>query len=182
MEYESFKEAQEMAYRRKFTEASYQKMLKEGRGKGDFEQYKPWIFVPNVSSIGWKNRVPGVKIDRQHQLLSQLEHDYFHMAEFCPFVIDIKEQYPLPRGNTKLIAETLGITHPYDSSTGVKTVLTTDSLFTKKIGDRVFNLARTVKQATDLENYRVIEKFEIERRYWKDQNNRQFGVKCLFRN
>ena len=143
-------------------------MLKEGRGQGEFEQYMPWIFVRNVSSIGWKNRVPGVKIDRQHHLLSRLEHDYFHMAEFCPTVIDIKEQYPLPRGNTNLIAETLGISHPYDSQTGVKTVLTTDFLLTMKIGNKVFNLARTIKQAKDLENYRVIEKFEIERRYWKE--------------
>ena len=159
-----------MTYLRKFTEKSYQKMLKEKRGQGELEQYTPWIFASNVSSIGWKDRVFGVKIAREHHMLSQLESDYFHMAEFCPFVIDIREQYPLPRGNTSLIAETLGITHPFDSSTGVKTVLTTDFLFTMKIRDKVFNLARTVKQAIDLENYRVIEKFEIERRYWKDQN------------
>lgn len=159
-----------MAYVRKFTEETYNKMMKEGRGQGEFEKYKPWILVPNVRSKGWKDRELGKKIAREHHFLSQLESDYFYMAEFCPHVIDIREQYPLlPRGRTSLIAETVGITHPRDTSTGVKTPVTTDFLLTMKINRQVFYLARTIKQVVDLEDYRVIEKFEIERRYWRDQ-------------
>lgn len=63
---------------------------------------------------------------------------------------------------TKLIAEKLGIEHPKDPKTGVDIVMTTDFVITYK--DKEF--ASTVKQSKELENDRILEKFEIERIYW----------------
>lgn len=165
-----------MAYVKKITEEAIEKWIKDGVGQGEFENYKPWLLVPNVRTNSWKGRIRGVKIKREHQLLSNNEKKLFYIAEFCPCVIDIREQYPLlPRGKTSLIAEQIGVRHPIDIYTGVKIVLTTDFLFTLKFGERIVHIARTVKPVKELQKERVIEKFEIERRYWKE-NGVSWGI------
>lgn len=62
-----------------------------------------------------------------------------------------------------MIAEKLGVKHPEDPKTGTPIVMTTDFLITYK--DKEY--ARTVKPAAELENDRMIAKFEIERIYWE---------------
>lgn len=159
-----------MAYEKKITEEALDKWIKDGVGQGEFENYKPWLLVPNVPTNSWKCRIRGVKIEREHQLLSNNETMLFYIAEFCPNVIDIREQYPLlPRGQTRLIADRIGVKHPIDKDTGVKIVLTTDFLFTLKYGEKFVYIARTVKPVEQLKKERVIEKFEIERRYWYEK-------------
>ena len=96
-------------------------------------------------------------------MFSDLETGYFYILEWSPFVTDIKEQYPLlPIEETLQIAEDLGIQHPHELDSKVPKVMTTDFLITTPDGLR----ARTTKYAQDLESYRTIEKFEIERVYW----------------
>src|SRR5690606_22962797 len=48
-------------------------------------------------------------------------------------------------------------------------VMTTDFFLTVKESGKVSYLARTIKQRNDLNDRRVIEKFEIERMYWEKQ-------------
>lgn len=151
---------------REVTLKKIQKWIKEGRGQGEGEHYKPWLTIQDVPSIGLATRKMGRTCKRQYQLMSNLERDYFYLLDFSDVVTDIREQYPLlPIDETLLIAEQMGIPHPSDPKTGEPIVMTTDFLITAN----KINMARTVKPLNELNNDRIIEKFEIERRYWKDR-------------
>nr|WP_244648348.1 TnsA endonuclease N-terminal domain-containing protein [Ruminiclostridium herbifermentans] len=64
-----------------------------------------------------------------------------------------------------VISDELGIEHPKDPVTGENIIMTTDFLITIEKNDQLLQLARTLKNPKELDNYRQIEKFEIERRY-----------------
>lgn len=64
------------------------------------------------------------------------------------------------------IADELGIEHPKDPVTGENVIMTTDFLITVEKNGRILQLARTIKSPEELDDYRQIEKFEIERCYW----------------
>lgn len=159
--------------KRLFTEESKTKLIKEGRGSGIGSEYLPWLTIQDVSSKGRSTRLKGIKTDRQHEFLSDLERNYFYILEFSGEVIDIREQYPLlPIEETILIAKELGIKHPQHPQTKEPIVMTTDFLITINDGTDV---ARTVKLSDDLLNPRVLEKFQIERVYW-EKNNIDWGI------
>lgn len=65
------------------------KMLKEGRGAGRGKQYKPWIKVQDVLSLGRATRLKGIKTGRQHEFLSDMERNYFYILEFSDKIEDI---------------------------------------------------------------------------------------------
>src|SRR3546814_4978755 len=79
----------------------------------------------------WK--IQGVKIDRIHHLLSDLERAYFLLCEFSEDVVDIREQYPLlPVESTQAIARAIGVRYPKYKTTSVPMVMTTDFLLSVK--------------------------------------------------
>lgn len=85
-----------------------EKWIKEGRGTGIGSEYKPWLNIQDVASMGRSTCLKGIKTNRQHEFLSDLERNYFY--------IDIREQFPLlPLEETIVIADELGIKHPTDS-------------------------------------------------------------------
>ena len=46
-------------------------------------------------------RLKGIRTNRQHEFLSGLERNYFHITEFSESIIDVREQFPLlPLGET----------------------------------------------------------------------------------
>ncbi|MEK8127858.1 TnsA endonuclease N-terminal domain-containing protein [Paenibacillus filicis] len=144
-----------------------QKWIKEGRGQGEGSQYKPWLTIQDVPSEGLATRLKGWTSNRYHHLMSNLERDYFYLLDFSESVTDIREQYPLlPLDDTLIIAEKLGVKHPTDPKTDDPIVMTTDFL----ISISNSNIARSIKPSSNLENDRVIEKLEIERRFWKERN------------
>lgn len=146
----------------------FKKLIKEGRGTGIGKEYIPWIRIQDVASLGRVTRVKGIKTARQHELLSDMERNFFYMLEFSNDVIDIREQYPLlPIEDTMDIAMELGVTHPKDPQTNEPIVMTTDFLITKNNNGEYVEIARTIKSKDDLLNKRILEKFEIERLYWK---------------
>lgn len=150
--------------KREITDSKIDRFIKEGRGQGSGADYLPWLRVQDVPSIGRSTRGLGWTTGRQHTFLSDLERDYFYALDFADEVTDIREQYPLlPLEETKLIAEKLGVEHPKDPKTGVDIVMTTDFVITYKNKE----FARTVKPSKELENDRILEKFEIERIYWE---------------
>lgn len=152
------------------TENKIKKWLKEGRGQGIGIDYKPWLVVQDVPSEGRSHRERGIKIPRQYTFLSDLEDRFFNILEYSPRVVDIREQYPLlPIEETIDIANVMGVEHPTDPTTGVRTVMTTDFLVTLHLDQKNSLRAWTVKYADRLKDGRVIEKFEIERRYWQRQ-------------
>lgn len=151
-------------------EKKIQKYIKEGRGRGHKEKYIPWIKVQNFSSLGRVTRVKGWKSNRVHHLMSDLETKYFYLLEWKDSVIDIREQYPLL--DRELVCDICiekDIKQPIDINSREPIVLTTDFLITIVENGVEKNIARTLKYSTDLENKRVIEKFEIERAYWSQK-------------
>lgn len=150
-----------------------EKKIKEGYGSGSGIEYKPWILIQDVPSIGRSSRIKGIKTERQYDFLSDLEKNYFYLLEYSDNIIDIREQYPLlPLEKTLLIADELGIKHPRNPETGEYIVMTTDFLITLNDGTEI---ARTVKSKDELLNKRVLEKFEIERRFW-DMRDIDWGI------
>lgn len=145
-----------------------EKWIKESRGTGIGSEYKPWLNIQDVSSKGRSTRLRGIKTNRQHEFLSDLERNYFYLTEYSDFVVDIREQFPLlPLEETIIIADELGIKHPTDPKTHEPIVMTTDFLLTVDKGEGLLELARTIKMKDELLKERVIEKFEIERVYWE---------------
>ncbi len=145
-----------------------EKWIKEGRGSGIGANYKPWLRIQDVSSLGRSTRLKGIKTSRQHEFLSDLERNYFYLTEHSDFIFDIREQFPLlPLEETIVIADELGIKHPTNPKTSEPIVMTTDFLLTVDKGQGVFEVARTIKMKDELLKERVLEKFEIEREYWK---------------
>lgn len=145
-----------------------EKRIMEGRGTGRLNEYKPWLTIQDVPSEGRASRIKGIKTGRKHELLSDMERDYFYILDFLDTVKDIREQFPLlPLEETELIAKELGYEHPKDPKTGEVIVMTTDFLVTIAQNNKNLEIARTIKQRDDLFDRRIVEKFEIERVFWE---------------
>lgn len=152
------------------TEKSIKRWIKEGRGRGNGRHYKPWLTIHDVPSIGMVHRIRGTKIGRVHHLMSKLEADYYYIFERSESVIDIREQYPLlPQEITLKLARQCGVRHPTDPRSRHPIVMTTDFLLTVQSHPRPVLMAYAVKTAAHLENSRVQEKLEIEKRYWANR-------------
>jgi hypothetical protein len=98
--------------------------------------------------------------------MSNNELAYFYILDWSDSVIDIREQYPLSdlSGAVRIAAQA-GIKYPADKVSGYPYVLTCDFMVTTITGVK----ARTIKMTDELESDRVLEKLEIERRYWLAQ-------------
>ncbi|ELV07890.1 heteromeric transposase endonuclease subunit TnsA [Wohlfahrtiimonas chitiniclastica] len=143
-----------------------EKWLKEGRGQGELADYKPWIKISDISSSGRSHRVFGHKTRRTHHLMSDLELAIFLFLEWNSKVIDIREQFPLKFDETIEIAEYIQVKHP--AIGGNVHVMTSD--FYVVSSDKKFSqLVLQAKYANELKKPRVIEKLEIERRYWNSK-------------
>jgi hypothetical protein len=154
--------------RSKFNAATINRWIAEGRGQGRGEKYLSWLRVQDVPSLGYVNRILGWKTGRRHELLSNLEKKYFYLLEWSTAVSDVREQYPLlPLDETLAIAEQCGVKHPILPGTNEPIVMTTDFLVDVVQNGKPRERARTIKPSKDLLSERTLEKFEIERRYWR---------------
>lgn len=151
-----------------FDEAKIDRYIAENRGKGEGASYRPWLTIQDVPSQGRTHRPYSLKTGRTHQLLSDLEKYAFLFYEWNDDVTDIREQYPLDRAVTLRIANELGINHPKDPTTKCDIVMTTDLLIFVLKDGVACPVARSIKPASKLDK-RVIDKLEIERKYWVDQ-------------
>lgn len=161
--------------RKKMTDERLKSKIKEGRGNGVLEAYQPWLKVREVPSRGSSHILPGVKVLREHQLLSDAEYHYNITLEFDPSVIDIREQFPLlPREETAAIASSLGYPltrYPYSSEL---LVFTTDFLVTKLDNHgKEYLEAKSIKYLRDLKKAQadgkaepIMQRLQIEREYW----------------
>ena len=150
------------------------KLIAEGRGQNHGAEYIPWILVQDFPSHGQRNRELGWKTGRQHHYFSKNELDYHYTLDWSRIVLDIQEQSPLlsqdlssPLAEALAIAKECGIRYPTDRQTKEPVVMTTDFVITISRPPGVVRFARTFKPAKDLANKRTIEKFELERRYWR---------------
>jgi hypothetical protein len=147
------------------TELRIQNHLAEGRGTGSLGSYRPWIRIHDFPSRGRVHRVRGLTTGRIHHLMSDGEYRFFTYCDWSDAVQDIREQFPLDRDVTYRIARKLGIRHP-TTADATPLVMTTDFLLVVGRGATRKLIARTYKPANDLRKARVLEKLEIERRYW----------------
>jgi hypothetical protein len=143
------------------------KLIAEGRGQGEGSNYRPWVKVQDFSSYGQSNRDLGATTGRQHDYFSKIEHQ-FHLVLDDAGLLDIQEQFPLlPLEKTISIANQCGISHPVDFKTKKPVVMTTDFRISVPLPVGRLVVACAVKRSADLLINRVIEKLEIERRYWE---------------
>lgn len=150
----------------KWSENKIAQMEAEGRGKGAGATYLPWVLVSDFSSQGDSRRIFSNKTGRVHHLMSNVEWGLFLLMEFAPDVIDIREQYPLPRNETQAIAAQLSIKHPYYPGTKVPTVMTVDFLITRMLDGKKTLEAYNCKRTEEAEDQRSLEKLEIQRTYF----------------
>jgi len=164
-----------MAKRRyEIDEAKIERFRKEGRGIGHGNDYKPWLTIHDVPSLGLVSRIFGFKTGREHHCLSSLESGFLRILEWSDSVLDIREQFPLDREVTRMLAGKMGMEHPRNPRTRVDLVMTTDFLVDVRIDGRTMSVAYSIKPAQELEDPktspRTIDKLELERRYWsRDQ-------------
>ena len=145
--------------------AIIKRLTVEKRGQGHGKYYKPFLTVRDVPSKGRVHRRPALTHGRIVHLLSDLELSTFLLFDWDLSVTDIKEQFPLDPEKTAKISERLGVSHPAVS--GVTQVMTTDFLLDTLQNNKVVQVAISVKYSDELEDVRVIEKQELERRYWE---------------
>jgi hypothetical protein len=160
--------------RRFASKQDIERHIANGFGSGAGADYVPWLRVQDVPSMGRSWKIQGIKIERMHHLLSDLERAYFLVCEFSEDVVDIREQYPLlPLESTQAIARAIGVRYPKYKNTSVPLVMTTDFLLTvKQPNGDLKSVARTIKYQQDLEgkdSARTLEKLEVERRFWMSQ-------------
>lgn len=146
-----------------------EKFKAEGRGIGEFENYKPWLTVRDFPSKGRSSREKGVKVKREYHFLSDLERYFFYITEWDDNVVNIREQFPvLDRSKTMEIAEILGYQHPRSNTTKVNAVITADFLVTyKKTDGELTTVARSIKPHKELQKKRTLEKLIIEKYYFE---------------
>ena len=146
-----------------FTQDQIQRRIKQGFGQGQGQDYKPWLKIQDVPSVGRAHRIYSHRTKRTHHLLSDLERAVFFILDWKSSTLDIREQFPLNIEDTLEIAKEVGIRHP--QMRGEKQVMTSDFL----VDTADIHLSKFVLQAKyskDLEDKRTIEKLEIESRYW----------------
>lgn len=150
-----------------FNEAKIAKFTAQGRGSGRGREYHPWLTIQDVPSLGRVSRIHGFKSGREHHLLSDLESGLFQILEWSDAVVDVREQFPLDREVTRMLATEMGVAHPRDPKTGTDLVMTTDFLVDVRVGRATQECALAVKPAAELAKPRILEKLELERRYWR---------------
>jgi len=154
---------------RKWNEAMFRRYICEGRGQGAGAGYKPWLTVQDFPSHGMVSRVKGQTTGRTYHLMSNNETNLFYLLDWSDDVLDIREQYPLLDLSEVInLAELAKIKYPYDNQSGFPYVMTSD--FYLETTDGIVVIA--VKPASELKKSRVLEKLEIERRYWASKGIR----------
>lgn len=142
--------------------------IKEGRGQGEGENYKPWLTIQDFPSMGRVTRVFGWTTNRIHHFFSDTQLKYFYLLDWEEKVVDIREHYPLLDLETVLEdTADLKLDKFMDKKTKEPYILTTTFLITllNPDGQKSF-AARSIKYASELSKKTTVEKLEIERRYW----------------
>jgi len=78
-----------------WTQAKFERYVKDEWGKGRRKDYKPWITVQDFPSVGRASQLSGWQSGRTHHLMSDWESRLFYIFDWSSSVQDIREQYPL---------------------------------------------------------------------------------------
>lgn len=148
--------------------------VRQKRGTGEGADYRPWIRVREVSSIGTSSHIVDWKHGRTIETLSRNETYWYYILRWEDDVVDIREQFPLDRKKTEQIARLLGVKHPLSFDPDEQ--MTTDFLVTYKNGAgkvsyKAFSVKANREQIFgDLRSPKVrrqVELQNIEMAYWR---------------
>lgn len=143
--------------------------LKNGRGQGHGENYRPFKTVRDAKSSDRCHRYKGHKSKRLHHLPKDIDRNYFFILEWSYKVLDIREQFPLELTETISIADRLEIKHPIDSKTNAPSVITTSFLIDVLSEGQSILKARSLTSSRQLGSPQIIALKEIERTYWTER-------------
>lgn len=161
-----------------WSENKIKEFIKEGRGSGEGESYKPWLNTQDFPSMGMTTRIFGKKTNRMHHFFSNTQLHYFYLLEWVDTVIDIREHYPL-LDLEEVIKDTsdLKLSKFQNRKNGTSYILSTSFLITLLDKDRQRKyVARSIKYASELSKITTQEKLEIERRYWQEGKGIDWGI------
>ncbi|WP_316347340.1 TnsA endonuclease N-terminal domain-containing protein [Desulfuromonas acetoxidans] len=165
-----------MRKRCKVSRKNVEGWLNDGFGQGEGIDYRPFFHVRDVPSTGRSSMVFGLKTGRIHHYLSDAEYSCHLLAEFSPFVIDIREQFALlPWDVTQQIANEIGVRHPTYPGSKTPTVMTSDLVLTISHNSKLHNVVLSVKGEPlkpvqeSRKNKRTVEKLAIEKAFWASQ-------------
>lgn len=154
-----------------WNENKLRRFLEEGRGQGIGKDYRPWLTIQDFPSMGRVSRIYSTKTERIHHFFSDNETRMFYLLHWEDAVIDIREHFPLlDIGQVIKDKSGLDLEKFVDKQTGTPFIFSTTFLVTIKVSlNRESYIARSVKSANELEKKHIIEKFELERRYWESK-------------
>lgn len=153
------------------TQSSIERKIADKRCQQEGSEYTPWLMVHEVPSRGRSHCVYHPKYGRECHLLSDGEYNLWLCLTHSLRVIDVREQYALlPQTETLAIAKHLNISHPKHPKTKYPIVMTTDFLLTLRTGLETQYRAISYKTSNELSKKRVLEKLEIERRFWEHRD------------
>ena len=139
-----------------------QRYVSEGYGSGVLSQYKPWLSIQSFPSKGRVSRIRGWKTGRIHHLFSDIQSQYFYLIDWNENVTDIREHFPL-LDLADVLPDNKDLNQKYFDRENGAYVLTTTFMITLKNNTHI---ARSIKLASDLNKKSVLQRLEIERRYW----------------
>lgn len=146
-----------------WTEERIRRLQRDGRGRGEGKTYVPWLKVARPGfKLASTFRMFGRLTGREHHLLSPGEASTFWMLERSPYVLDIREQFPLDRGISIGVAQAARLPHKPYPGTQVPIVMTIDFMVTMRGPCRY--RAFSVKAGPELSDPDVLIGLELERR------------------
>lgn len=150
-----------------WTLEKYNRFIKEGRGKGEGSEYKSWLTIQDLPSNGRVTRT--FDAGRIHHFFTDNELRYFYSLIWEDSVIDVREHYPLLDLNVVLNLDDDSMYKKYKSDgDNAPYILTTSFLITVRNNDgKITYYARSVKSSLELDKKNIIDRYEIERRYWE---------------
>jgi len=136
--------------------------IQRGKGVCQGAEYKPWLNIRDVPSLGTSSCVSGIINPRPHVLLSELETIYFYLVERQITTVDIQEQWPiLDIDRTLELCTEYGVRHPFRGS--YPEPFTIDFLITtKNIPNKLNVRAASIKTPEDANNPLIRQRLLIE--------------------
>lgn len=148
------------------TEKAIATRVQKGYGLGFGKDYQAWFKAWEVPSQGRASRIKSWSVGRVVHLLSKLELYVFYILQWYPYVVNIREQFPLVRPRTVALAKQLGLKHSCYPETREPIVMTTDFLATFEFGLQKIQVAYDVKYQKDAAKCSTQRKLQLAAAYW----------------
>ncbi len=177
-------------YPRSESPEEIERKLKEGRGTGEKESWKAWIYTHEIPSKGISTTPWSYKLNRHVHLFSDGEFYLWFVLEYSSKVIDYWEQYPhLDLEKTMKLAEEHNIPYPMvprpdDRSIRDPEILTTDIVASVLVNGVVeyhpmsFKYSRPLQGSRNaigsntLEDPGALQRLELERLSWAENGHK----------